>query len=123
MSGFDNLIYHLLDKIGCGNWIYSYKYAWFNKQIPNTQEWKEENEGEYWVLTETDADYKANEYLTDDGDLWKQSVEAGNTTDGLEEWAEYVLSMDGRGNVLNGYDGTEEQETINGVEYCIYRTN
>ncbi len=123
LSGFNNLIYHLLNKSERGSWIYSYKCAWFNKQIPNTQEWNEENDGEYWVLTERDADYKANEYLTDDDYLWKEAVESGNTTDGLEEWAEYVISMDGRGSVLNGYDGTEETETINGIEYCIYRIN
>lgn len=122
MSGFSNLIYHLLDKKE-SDWVLSYKCAWFNKPVPNTQEWEEENDGEYLVLTETDADYKAKEYLEDDNYLWKQAVESGNTTDSLEDWAKYVLDMDGRGSVLNGYNGNEETEEISGVTYCIYRTN
>lgn len=122
MHGFSNTIYHLLSKEKA-DYVYCYKQAWFNKPIPNIQKWRETNNGEYMVLTESEADYRAKEYLTDDDYLWKQAVESGNTTDNLEDWAEYVLSMDGRGSVLSGYDGSEEEETINGVTYCIYRTN
>ena len=122
LSGFNNLIYHLLAKEN-SDWVYCYKCAWFNKPIPNIQEWREENDGEYLVLTENDADYRAKKYLTDDTYLWTQSVKAGNTTDSLEEWADDVLNMDGRGSVLNSYDGVEEEEEINGINYCIYKTN
>lgn len=122
LSGFDNLIYHILDKKE-SNWVYCYRQAWFNKPIPNIQEWRETDEGEYHVLTDSEADYQAEEYLTDDDSLWKQAVESGNTTDSLEDWAEYVLRMDGRGSILSGYDGSEDFETINGTDYYIYRTN
>lgn len=120
--GFHNLIYHILSKEK-QDFVYCYKCAWFNKEIPNIQEWREENEGEYWVLTENEADYQAEEYLTDDPYLWECAVKEGYTTEGLQEWAKDVINIDGRGSVLNGYDGIEEQEEINGVYYCIYRTN
>lgn len=122
MSGFDNLIYHLLDKDD-RDFVYCYKCAWFNKEIPNIQEWREENDGEYIVLTDSEADYRAEEYLTDDTYLWQQSVEAGNTTESLDEWVKSVLNMDGRGSILNGYDGCEEYEKVNSTDYYIYRTN
>lgn len=121
-SSFNNLIYHLLSK-DKGDYVYCYKCAWFNKPIPNIQEWREENDGEYLVLTESEADYRAKEYLTDDTYLWEQAVENNHTTDGLEDWADWVIRSDGRGSVLSGYDGIEDVEEINGVWYCIYRIN
>lgn len=118
--GFSNTIYHLLNN---NDYLICYKNAWDNKPIPNQQEWREEEDGKYRVLTDSEADDSAMEYLTDDTYLWTQSVEAGNTTESLNDWAENVLSCDGRGSVLNGYDGCEEYEKINGTDYFIYRTN
>ena len=34
---------------------------------------------------------------------------------------DYVIRSDGYGNVLNGYDGTEDSYTINGEEYYVMR--
>ena len=120
--GFSNTIYHLLSKDN-NDYLICYINAWLNLPIPNQQEWGEENDGEYRVLTDSEADDSALEYLTDDTYLWAQSVEAGNTTESLNEWADNVLSCDGRGSVLNGYDGYEEYEKINETDYFIYRTN
>ncbi len=120
--GFSNTIYHLLSKED-KDYIYCYKCAWSEKPIPNIQEWTEENEGEYLVLTEVEADYRARESLEDDDYSWKCAVESGNTTEGFSDWVDSVLNIDGRGSILNHYDGGEEQEKIEGVWYCIYRTN
>lgn len=122
LNGFKNIIYHLLSKDE-RDFIYCYRQAWFNKPIPNIQEWIEENEGEYLVLTEDEANYRSEEYLTDDTYLLTSSVEAGRTTESLDDWAKSVIEIDGRGSVLSSYDGCEEQEKINGICYCIYRTN
>lgn len=75
----------------------------------------------YYVLTDDEADRKAKDYLTDDTYLWQESVKAGNTTDGLDDWAKYVLDCDGRGSVLNSYDGSEESEQVNEEWFYIYR--
>ena len=55
--------------------------------------------------------------------MWKMAVEAGNTTSGFEDWKQEVINMDGRGSILNGYDGCEEYEDVNDTTYYIYRTN
>ena len=119
--GFSNTIYHLLNKDDDA-YLICYKNAWFNKAIPNQQEWSEENDGEYRVLTDSEADMVAQDYFDDDY-MWKQAVESGNTTLGQSDWEEWVIDMDGRGHLLNGYDGCEEHEDVNGTDYYIYRTN
>ena len=76
----------------------------------------------YYVATDERLDEIARDYLTDDPELWKQAVEAGNTTDGLEEWAESVVSMDGAAHILNGWDGNSDEQEANGITYTICRT-
>ncbi len=120
-SGAYNTLYHLLSKEK-KDFIYCYKCAWRDKPTPNIQEWAEENDGEYRVLTDSEADSAVDDYFDDDY-LWKQAVEAGQTTDSFEGWKDHVINMDGRGSLLNGYDGCEEYEGINGTDYYIYRTN
>jgi len=122
MHGIYNTIYHLLSK-GKEDYLICYKRAWNNKPIPNIQEWMEETDGEYLVLTDSEADQYARDYLTGDEGLWKHAVEAGNTTAGMEDWADMVLNSDGRGSIISGYDGVEHEETINNTDYYIYRTN
>ena len=46
------------------------------------------------IMTEREGEEKAREYL-EDGELWKMAVESGNTTSGLSDWVDEVLSMDG----------------------------
>ncbi len=120
--GFNNTIYHLLSKDN-DSYLICYKEAWFNRPIPNQQEWREEDDGVYRVLTDGEADRYAEDYYGDDDELWKQCVESGNTTLGFNDWVGQVINMDGRANALAGYDGREEYETINGTDYYIYRTN
>lgn len=119
VAGLHNSVYHLLD---IERDLNEFKLAWFNKPIPNTQTWDEENEGEYRVLTDYEADLACDDYFDDDY-LWKEAVESGNTTLGQEEWIKWVIDMDGRGQTLSGYDGVEEYEDVNNTTYYIYRTN
>ena len=82
----------------------------------------EENE-EFIVLTDEEADSRCTEYLIDNKDLWKDAVENNRTEQGLEDWATEIIRMDGRGSVLADYDGDENKEEVDGVTYYIYRTN
>ena len=41
----------------------------------------------------------------------------------IEAAIDYVIRSDGYGQVLNGYDGTEDSYTINGEEYYVMRYN
>ncbi len=47
-------------------------------------------------------------------------INASGTMDGFVDDA---IAADGRGHFLNGYDGSEEEEIVNGSPYFIYRTN
>ncbi|MEA1997728.1 MAG: hypothetical protein U9N61_00170 [Euryarchaeota archaeon] len=77
-----------------------------------------------WFRDEEEAEEEAREYLTDDPELWKMAVAAGNTTDGLEEWVEDVLNIDGWGQTLGGYDGEERTAQLrNGQWFPYIRTD
>ena len=64
-------------------------------------------------MTESEGDSKAKEYL-EDGDSWKMAVESGNTTQGLNDWAEEVLSIDGWEHIIGDIEdfGEHKEETI-----------
>lgn len=44
-------------------------------------------------------------------------------TCGLDHFVEAAANIDGRGHFLSGYDGKENEETVAGITYFIYRTN
>jgi hypothetical protein len=107
-----------------------------------------EENGEYMVLTDEEADEKAAAYI--EQSLWAFSTgflasETGideevfkaiqanercesnndaiesivNSTCGIDDFVESAISADGRGHFINSYDGEESQEG----EYFIYRVN
>ncbi len=43
------------------------------------------------------------------------AVENGNTELGKDDWIEWVISKDGYGNTLNGYDGSSSFDDDNKV--------
>lgn len=77
-----------------------------------------------WFIDDDEAEEEARVYLTDDDDLWKGAVAAGNTTDGLEVWVQDVLSTDGWAQILGGYDGEERVAQLkDGTGFPYIRTN
>lgn len=76
---------------------------------------------DYLVGDYDDLEQIARDYLTDDPELWKMAVEADRTTKSLDEWADDVINMDGIGSILNGYDGSEDFEEVNGETIYIVR--
>ncbi|MCJ7816359.1 MAG: hypothetical protein MUP55_00745 [Candidatus Aenigmarchaeota archaeon] len=59
-----------------------------------------------WMDSKEDAEQLAREHLEDGGDeQWKMAVQAGNTTEGLDDWIETVLDSDGWEGELCSYDG------------------
>lgn len=74
----------------------------------------------YYVGTDEELEQIARDSL-EGNELWKMAVEADSTTQSEEDWIEDVISLDGIGHTLNGYDGTEDTEEINGIEYTICR--
>lgn len=66
-----------------------------------------EGQGFRWFRDEEEAEEVARTYLTDDGYIWKEAVAAGNTIDGLEEWAETLIRSRGWSNIISSYDSLE----------------
>ena len=64
---------------------------------------------DYYAGTEEELEVLAMSRLTDDKSIWIEAIKAGTTTDSLDDWAQYVLDMDGWANILNSYDGTSEE--------------
>lgn len=111
-----------------------------------------DEDGDHLVLTDEEADEKAAEYieqslwafipsfLADETGLFVEVFEAiqGNgkcesnndailsiieKTCGLDEFVKSAISADGRGHFISHYDGKENEETVNGETFYIYRTN
>ena len=78
---------------------------------------------EFLVLTDEEADERALSQLTDDPYMWKMAVADDHTTDSLEDWADQVLSIDGRGSVLSSWDGGEDWIKLGEIDYYIFRRN
>jgi len=79
---------------------------------------------EYLVLTDDEADEKWDDFLEDyiDECILYQLPEMYRTYFDRDAWKSDA-KYDGRGNSLSSYDGSENEETVNGTTYYIYRTN
>lgn len=102
-------------------YVLAYREAWFGQKVVDRRELSSEDDGEYMVLTDSEADALCDEYL--DEDQWRMAVEGKNTWQGYREWCEEVISNDGRGSILNHYDGSEDYQEVDGDTYYIYRVN
>jgi hypothetical protein len=108
-----------------------------------------ELDDDYQVLTDEEADEKAKEYILDslwaftpnflssvtgvDEDVFvaiqnNNKCESNNDAilslvDDEDELVEEAIRWDGRGHFMSSYDGCENEETVNGVTYFVYRQN
>jgi hypothetical protein len=121
VAGLNNCLYWLLKKED--RTPNEFLIAWRKERIPDQRVWTERSDGEYRVLTDREADKACKEYLDESRDSWVQAVKEDQTDDSFEDWKTSVMNCDGRGNSLAGYDGEENEETVNGTTYYIYRTN
>lgn len=86
-------------------------------------------------ITEEIGEQRAEDYLNDDNEIWKQAVASDSTTSSLEDWNREVLNIDGWQHVLGDiheiYDeennrfvytscsgGGQIQDSINKLEKC-----
>ena len=99
-----------------------WKNAWLGKPVNDIREDSIINDGEYLVLTDEEADEWEREGLEQLFDEMTHGV-----PEHLKRFMDsdaYVEEYSGnRGENINGYDGTEESITFDGVEYFIYRNN
>lgn len=109
----------------------------------------EDYNNDYLVLTDEEADEKAKEYILDSVWAFTPSFLASFTGFDIEvfeaiqnngrcesnnsailsmiededEFVSDAISADGRGHFMSTYDGEENEETVNGETFYIYRIN
>ena len=74
----------------------------------------------------TDIPYEAFKAIADNGkcESNNEAIERIiNKTCGMDEFVQAAVNADGRGHFLSGYDGNENEETLEGITFYIYRTN
>ena len=65
--------------------------------------------GTQYLFTEEQGEERARDYL-EDGELWRVCVDAEQTTQGLSEWVEDVLNMDGWMETLGDIEEIQTKE-------------
>ena len=117
------------------------------KMIEENNDYYSFGDNEYLVLTDDEADQRAEEYIKDsawafnpsflashskvDEDVFKilsEKCESSNDAilsliDNFDDFVGDAISSDGRGHFISSYDGDENIEEIKGTEYFIYRIN
>lgn len=108
---------------------------------------------DYLVLTDDEADEKAADYIKDSlwafnasflssetgypievfeglqdkcesaNDAVGALIDSNKSDTNLKYFIDAAISADGRGHFMSSYDGNENEETINGTTYYIYRQN
>ncbi len=96
------------------------------------EELEADDNGDYLVLTDEEADEKWDEsldsYIADCimPEFEKVEESLGSTANYFkfdEEMWKRDAKMDGRGHSLSGYDGNENEEEVGGETFYIYRLN
>lgn len=148
-----NILYYLLGMSNDKKLFFDLMLLWRGKDITDSRELREVNDGEYTILTEEEADEKCKDQILDS--LWafnssfiidhsstldyddgsekileaiQAQCEGGNEAvkkliDDLDEFVEDAISADGRGAFMSTYDGDEEEFQYNNKTYYIYRNN
>mgnify|MGYP003387258810 CR=1 FL=1 len=107
-------------------------------------------DGDWLVCTDEEADEAATDYIRESLWAFRPEFLAGETgldaemfafasdkceganpailrtveaTCGLESFVQSAIGADGRGHFLAGYDGNEVEETIDGVDFYLYRVS
>ncbi len=127
--------------------------TWCQENLTEVEPYDEDNHSnDYLVLTDDEADEKAKEdileslwafnasfiaYHTDLDEEVIQAIhdngkcESNNDTihnlikklGDIDDFVSDAISADGRGHFLSSYDGNENEETVNGTTFYIYRQN
>lgn len=64
---------------------------------------------DFLVGSYEELEEEAKRYLTEDTELWREAVKAGNTILGLNDWADEVIRYDGFAPILNHWNGSYTQ--------------
>jgi len=119
----ENIVHHLI-ALSPNNPEYSdsLRRAWLGMPVSDTRKDETTNDGEYLVLTDSEADDWEEEGLRSLFQDMTGDVE-GFLSQYLNEDKFVEDSSGNRGENINGYDGGEEEVEFEGTTYYIYRNN
>lgn len=121
-----NILYYLV-KAKAGQYsnndhMTSLRRAWLGQPVSDTRRDQQVDDGEYLVLTDSEADDWEEECLRQLFQDMTHGVE-GFVRDYLDEYKFVDDKSGNRGENINSYDGTEEEVEFEGTTYYIYRNN
>ena len=129
---YANGLYHLLSSAPDDqSWhVYALRAAFNGEEIEDRREYRHAEDGEYLVLTEEEADERAEEYVRSVfEDCYLPDLPKDNFLMqyiDLDKAVEDAIEIDGRAHSLAGYDGEENEVYFDNADYpvlYIYRTN
>lgn len=121
-----NVLYHLVKNNDFYNEEYcdSLRRAWLGQPISDTRKDRVVNDGEYLVLTDSEADAWEEDGLRSlFDDMIPRDIRDSFIGNYLDEDKFVEDNSGNRGENINGYDGNEEQVEFEGTTYFIYRNN
>jgi hypothetical protein len=103
---------------------YTEFFEWCKDNLTEVDEYDEDANNNYLVLTNEEADDKWEESLDNYLEECIYPELQGNLKNYFddEKWKDDAR-MDGRGHSLSSYDGNENEETVEGETFYIYRIN
>ena len=117
-----NGLYHLLQGDSKDWHVYALRAAWNGEPIEDRRAWHNVDSGEYLVLTDEEADRRAEESCLSYMNEVLEIPENIQPYFDEDKWLEDAL-QDGRGHILSSYDGQENEHYYEGEAYYIYRIN
>lgn len=119
-----NPLYYLVKADGRDNTdhVVSLRRAWLGQPVSDTRRDRQVDDGEYLVMTDSEADDWEEEGLRSLFQDMTSGVE-GFVKNYLDEERFVEENSGNRGENINGYDGTEEEVEFEGTTYYIYRNN
>jgi hypothetical protein len=117
-----NILFWLLNLSENKTTTKNLKDAFLGKMPEDTRELETVNDGEYYIFTDEEANEAWDESLNNYIDECMEIPDHVKEYFDREGWKEDARG-DGRGHSLSPYNGKENSEKIDGIEYFIYRHN
>jgi hypothetical protein len=118
----ENILFHLIKDSHVPDYADSLRRAWLGQPLDDTRRDETKDDGEYLVLTDSEADDWEEEGLRSLFQDMTHGVE-GFIRNYLDEDKFVEDNSGNRGENINGYDGNEEEVDFEGTTYYIYRNN
>ena len=116
----ENVLYHLLKSDS--DYATQLQKAWIGAPVDDIREDTTISDGEYLVMTDSEADQWEQDWL--ERTFEEQTYDVPDDLKRFMDVDKFVREYSGnRGENISGYDGQEYEQELEGETYYIYRTN